>query len=103
MALRAGVKIASGADMNPMWATSVKEIYWMGRCGMSNLQALQAATVMSAELCGVADELGTVEAGKIADLIVVDGNPLDDLANLQNVQLVIKEGQVVVDRRGEVA
>ena len=103
MALRAGVKIASGADMNPMWATSVKEIYWMGHCGMSNLQALQAATVMSAELCGVADELGTVEAGKIADLIVVDGNPLDDLANLQNVQLVIKEGQIVVDKRGEVA
>jgi imidazolonepropionase-like amidohydrolase len=102
MALRAGVKIASGADMNPMWATSVKEIYWMGRCGMSNLQALQAATVMSAELCGVADELGTVEAGKIADLIVVNGNPLDDLANLQNVQLVIKEGQVLVDKRGGV-
>jgi imidazolonepropionase-like amidohydrolase len=55
---------------------------------------------MSAELCSVADELGTVEAGKIADLIVVDGNPLDDLANLQNVQLVIKEGQVLVDKRG---
>jgi len=102
MALKAGVKIASGADMNPMWATSVKEIYWLGHCGMSNLQALQAATLKSAELCGVADELGTIEAGKIADLIVVEGNPLDDLTNLQNVQLVIKEGRILVDKRGDV-
>jgi imidazolonepropionase-like amidohydrolase len=99
MALKAGVEIASGADMNPMWATSVKEIYWLGRCGMGNLEALQAATIKSAELCGVADELGTVEAGKLADLIVVRDNPLDDLANLQDVQLVVKEGQILVDRR----
>jgi imidazolonepropionase-like amidohydrolase len=99
LALKAGVKIACGADMNPMWAASVKEVYWLGKCGMTNLQALQAATVKSAELCGVEEHLGTIEPGKLADLIVVDGNPLDDLRHLRNVTLVIKEGQIAVDRR----
>ncbi|MFZ5916487.1 MAG: amidohydrolase family protein [Chloroflexota bacterium] len=101
LALRAGVKIASGADMNPMWVTSVKEIYWLGRCGMTNLQALQAATIRAAELCGVADDLGTVEAGKLADLIVVPDDPLADLTHLCSVEMVIKEGQIVVDRPSE--
>jgi imidazolonepropionase-like amidohydrolase len=101
LALSAGVKIASGADMNPMWATSAKEIYWLGRCGMTNLQALQAGTIRAAELCGVADDLGTVEPGKLADLIVVDDDPLRDLRNLQKVRLVIKEGQILVDHRGQ--
>jgi imidazolonepropionase-like amidohydrolase len=85
--------------MNPMWATSVKEVYWLGHCGMTNLQALQAATIRAAELCSVGDKLGTVEPGKLADLIVVEGNPLDDLTNLQNTQLVVKEGQILVDKR----
>jgi imidazolonepropionase-like amidohydrolase len=99
LALEAGVNIASGADMNPMWATSVKEIYWLARCGMTNLQALQAATVKAAELCGVDEDLGTLEPGKLADMIVVEGNPLADLKSLRDVVLVVKEGQVVVDQR----
>jgi len=101
MALRAGVKIASGPDANPMRETSVKEVYWLAQCGMTNLQALQAATINAAELCGVADQLGTVEAGKIADLIVVGANPLEDLSNLRDLRMVVKEGQIVVDRRGD--
>jgi imidazolonepropionase-like amidohydrolase len=99
LALQAGVNIACGADINPMWATSVKEVYWLGRCGMTNLQALQAATIKGAELCGVDDRLGTIEPGKLADMIVVEGNPLEDLRHLRDVALVIKEGRVVVDRR----
>jgi imidazolonepropionase-like amidohydrolase len=99
LALKAGVNIASGSDMNPMWATSVKEVFWLGQCGMTNLQALQAATVKSAALCGVSDELGTIEPGKIADLIVVEGNPMEDLKHLRNVELVIKDGEIVVDKR----
>ncbi len=98
LALRAGVNIACGSDMNPMWAASLKEVFWLGQCGMTNLQALQAATIKSAELCGVSDELGTLEPGKIADLIVVEGNPIEDLKHLRNVELVIKDGEIVVDK-----
>ena len=99
LALQAGVRIAAGADMNPMWATSVKEVYWLGKCGLTNLQALQAGTIRGAELCGVDREVGTIEPGKVADLIAVEGNPLQDLACLRNVAMVFQAGELVVDRR----
>lgn len=99
MALEVGVNIASGADMNPMRETSVNEVIWLARSGMSNWQALVAATRSSAKLCGVADKLGTIETGKIADLIVVAANPLDDISNLHKLQMVVKEGAIIVDKR----
>jgi imidazolonepropionase-like amidohydrolase len=49
--------------------------------------------------CGVGAELGTVEMGKLADLIVVAANPLEDIANVRHLQLVLKEGRVVSDKR----
>ena len=58
-----------------------------------------AATKNAAQLCGRGDDLGTVETGKIADLIVVADNPLQDIENLGNLLLVIKEGRVVADNR----
>ena len=61
---------------------------------------LQAATRNAAELCGVDNQLGTVEAGKLADLIVVAANPLDDIKNLRGLQMVVKDGRVVSDKRG---
>jgi imidazolonepropionase-like amidohydrolase len=50
-------------------------------------------------VCGVGAELGTVEAGKLADLIVVAANPLEDITNVRRLQLVLKEGRVVSDKR----
>ena len=50
-------------------------------------------------MCGVGAELGTVEVGKLADLIVVGANPLEDIANVRRLQLVLKEGRVVSDKR----
>ena len=50
-------------------------------------------------MCGVGAELGTVEVGKLADLIVVGANPLEDITNLRRLQLVLKEGRVVSDKR----
>ena len=64
------------------------------------LTTLQAATPNAAELCGVGNQLGTVEAGKLADLIVVAANPLDDINNLRGLRMVIKDGRVVTDKRG---
>jgi imidazolonepropionase-like amidohydrolase len=69
------------------------------RDGATPWQTLIAATRHGAEICGVGAELGTVEVGKLADLIVVGANPLDDITNVRQLQLVLKEGRVVSDKR----
>src|SRR2546426_958727 len=67
--------------------------------GATPRQALLAATRDAAELCGVGAELGTIQPGKLADLIVVDDDPLRDIRNLRRLRLVFKEGRLVSDRR----
>jgi len=99
-ALSAGVKMALGSDISPMRDSALLELGLWVKCGATPWQALTAATKNAAEMCGVGPELGTVEPGKLADLIVVDGNPLDDIENIRNLELVIKEGRVVADHRG---
>jgi imidazolonepropionase-like amidohydrolase len=69
------------------------------RDGASPWQTLLAATRHGAAICGVGAELGTVEVGKLADLIVVGANPLDDITNVRRLQLVMKEGRLVSDKR----
>ena len=98
-ALDAGVKMALGSDIRPLREAALLEMGLWVRDGATTWQALQAATRNAAELCGVGDQLGTVEAGKIADLIVVAANPLDDINNLRQLQLVIKDGRIVSDKR----
>jgi imidazolonepropionase-like amidohydrolase len=58
-----------------------------------------AATKHAAEVCGVGDDLGTVQVGKLADLIVVADNPLDNIQHVRQLLLVLKEGRIVVDKR----
>ena len=67
------------------------------RDGATPWQALVAATRHGAAVCGVGAELGTVEVGKLADLIVVAAN--EDITNVRRLQLVLKEGRVVSDKR----
>jgi imidazolonepropionase-like amidohydrolase len=100
MALDAGVKIASGSDQGPPREAALLEIELLARCGLGTHGAIVAATRTAAELCQVADRLGTIEPGKLADLIVVAADPLEDIHNLRRLMLVIKGGQVVVDKRG---
>jgi len=69
------------------------------RDGATPWQTLVAATRHGAQACGVGAELGTVEVGKLADLIVVGANPLEDITNVRRLQLVLKEGRVVSDKR----
>jgi imidazolonepropionase-like amidohydrolase len=70
-------------------------------CGFKSMDALIAATRNGAKACGLEDKIGTIEAGKLADIIIVDGKPLEDIRILQDpqrIKMVIKEGKIEVDR-----
>jgi imidazolonepropionase-like amidohydrolase len=64
------------------------------RLGMSPLQAIQSATINDADLLGWSDKIGAIEPGKYADIIAVDGDPLQDVTTLQHVKFVMKGGEV---------
>ena len=92
-----GVKIGAGSDMiypDIGIAALPQELESMVEIGLSPAQAIRAATLSAAECLGCPEDLGTVEAGKLADLIVVDGDPLLDITSLQQTLLVIKDGQI---------
>jgi imidazolonepropionase-like amidohydrolase len=99
-ALKAGVKMALGSDIRPLKDAGLLEMGLWVKDGATPWQTLLAATKNAAAVCGVGDELGTVETGKLADLIVVAANPLDDINNVRKLLLVLKEGAVVSDKRG---
>ena len=101
MAREAGVKIASGSDQGPPCEAALLEIEFLARVGLGAHGAIVAATRTAAEVCRAADRLGTIEPGKIADLIAVTANPLEDIAHLRRLAVVVKDGRVVVDRRRE--
>ncbi len=101
LAYRAGVKIGSGSDIiGPFQYLKGREFFLKAEV-MTPMEAIVSATRTNAELIGMSDRLGTLEPGKLADLIVVDGNPLEDLAlfehGLERVVLVMREGRIVKD------
>jgi imidazolonepropionase-like amidohydrolase len=98
-ALAAGVPMALGSDIRPLKDAALLELGLWVAAGATPWQALLAATRHAAALCGVADDLGTVEPGKLADLIVVAANPLEHITNLRRLLLVLKEGRIVSDKR----
>ena len=98
-ALKAGVKMALGSDIRPLKDAALLELGLWVRDGATPWQALLAATRDGAAICGVGHELGTIEVDKLADLIVVGGNPLEDIQNVRQLKLVLKEGVVVSDKR----
>jgi imidazolonepropionase-like amidohydrolase len=104
LALERGVKIALGTDAGfnaILHGTSATELEYLVRRGMTPMEAIVAATSTSAALLGKQDHLGTIERGKLADIIVVDGDPLRAIEILQDksrITLVMKEGVICVDR-----
>jgi imidazolonepropionase-like amidohydrolase len=96
-AMAAGVKIAFGTDAGPFpHGTQAFEFEYMTKYGMSPLEAIRSATTRAAELMNWQDRVGAIEPGKYADIIAVDGNPLEDIKQLEQVKFVMKGG--VVDR-----
>ena len=95
-ALRTGVKIAFGTDsaVSPH-GMNAQEFALMTGLGMSPAAALRSATSGGAALLGVDDRLGTIATGKLADIIAVPGNPLDDIRQTEHVLFVMKEGAIV--------
>jgi len=95
-AMQAGVKIALGTDaaVYPHGLNAHELDVYVNQLGMAPLAALQAATVNAADLMGWSAKTGSLEAGKWADIIAVDTNPLDDVRVLQNVKFVMKAGVV---------
>lgn len=98
-ALQAGVKMALGSDIRPLKDAALLELGLWVRDGATPWQALVAATRNGAAICGLGDEMGTIEKGKIADLIVVGGNPLEDIHNVRRLQMVFKDGKLISDKR----
>lgn len=95
LAVDAGVKIALGTDAGVMrHGTNAREFALMVKYGMSPMQAIQAGTLNGATLLGRETEVGSVERGKLADLVAVKGDPLRDIAVLQHVDFVMKGGGV---------
>jgi imidazolonepropionase-like amidohydrolase len=73
----------------------VREIEWMTEAGMTPMQVIVAGTKNAAHVCNMESELGTLEVGKIADIFVVDGNPLDDIHSLTKCLIVVHNGEVI--------
>ncbi len=94
-ATRMGVKIAFGTDVGAYeHGTSAREFVRMVEYGMQPIDAIRSATVRASELLRMESQIGTIEPGKFADVIAVEGNPLDDIGALGRVAFVMKAGQL---------
>jgi len=98
-AREAGVKMALGSDVRPVREGALLELGLWVKAGATPWDTLQAATRSAAEIAGVGHDVGTIEAGKLADLIAVRDNPLDDIDNVRTLELVFKGGRLVADHR----
>jgi imidazolonepropionase-like amidohydrolase len=98
--VNAGGKVALGTDYAGYYTEfdlgmPIREIEWMQEAGMTPMQIIVAGTKNAAHVCNLDHELGTLEVGKIADVLVVDGDPLDDIHALTHVRMVLHNGVVI--------
>ena len=100
-ALALGIPIVTGADNNYTVNTTSRislECQHYVRMGMTNFQAIQSATIIAARLLGLENKTGTIEIGKEADLLLIPGNPLEEIRYLQDALMVISNGQIALKR-----
>ena len=95
-ALNAGIKIAYGTDIGGYsWdEPQAKDSEYMVKYGMTNMQAIQTATTVAAQLLDMEGKIGEIKAGAFADIIAVKKDPLKEIKALENVQWVMKDGMV---------
>jgi len=100
-ALKKRARISYGTDAGGYaWTENqAKELSYMVRYGMTPMQAIQSATSVAAALLDKTDDVGTIEKGRFADLVAVDGDPLQDISKLEHVRFVMKGGQVYKNDR----
>ena len=95
-AYKSGVKIAFGTDAAVFpHGINAKEFIYMNEAGMPAIETIQSATLNSAKLLRIDDKLGSIQVGKLADLVAVKGDPLEDLSLLQSISFVMKDGKIV--------
>ena len=97
---KAGVKMGVGTDAILQYMAEYPGMYFeelerFVKNGYTPMEAIVAATKVNAEICHASDKLGTIEKGKLADLLVIDGDPLGDIKALRHVQLIIQNGEVI--------
>ena len=102
-ARNAGVKIAAGTDAGARvcHGENARELEQLVKAGMTPLEAILSATSVGADLLDMADLVGGIEPGKFADLLIVDGDPLEDVRILQEtdrIRTVMKGGEIIVQR-----
>ena len=93
-----GVKIIAGTDtpigyLTPGYSLH-KELELLSEAGLSNMDVLRSATITPAEFFGMESQMGTIEVGKLADLVILDKNPLTSISNTQSIHRVIVKGQI---------
>lgn len=107
LALSAGVKVVAGTDAGGfIHGDNAREVELLVERGMSTMQAIQAATGWAAECVGLDKSLGTIEPGKLADILVVDGDPLRNIGVLRDrekLHLIMKGGEEFVNRLAPLA
>ncbi len=103
--LKAGVPVGLGTDASCSYVTHYnlwrELVHFVKYCGVSKSFALHTATLVNAEIAGIGHKTGSIEEGKVADMIVVKNNPLEDLAALKNVTMVVINGQLIENPKVE--
>ena len=92
--MEAGGAIVAGTDVAPYGVSLQAELQLLVRAGLSPYEALRAATVHAAEALGVGEHLGSIEAGKLADMVMVSGNPLENIRRARDIRIVVRNGVV---------
>ena len=95
---RAGILLGTGTDAGVTgtyhgWAT-LRELKLLVQSGLTPIEAITAATRNSAKAVGLDQDRGTIQAGKRADLIIVDANPLDNISNIRKIRFVVTQGRL---------
>ena len=91
---KAGVPVVAGTDVTIPGHSIHRELELYVKAGFTPLEAIQAATIVPARVMKMDKEVGTIEVGKRADLIIVDGNPLESISNIRKVKTVVTGGRV---------